>query len=116
MTLNTKLMLAGAAIALISGTSGALAQTQLTIESWRTDDLAIWQDKIIPAFEAANPDIKVTFSPTSPTEYNAALNAKLEGGSAGDIITCRPFDASLELFNKGQLASLNDLPGMENFS
>jgi hypothetical protein len=24
----------------------------LTIESWRNDDLAIWQDKIIPAFEA----------------------------------------------------------------
>src|SRR5512133_2057474 len=24
----------------------------LTIESWRNDDLSIWQDKIIPAFEA----------------------------------------------------------------
>ncbi len=55
-------------------------------------------------------------APTAPTEYNAALNAKLDAGSAGDLITCRPFDASLELFNKGHLASLNDLPGMENFS
>jgi raffinose/stachyose/melibiose transport system substrate-binding protein len=116
MTLQKRLLLTSAAIALVSGATGALAQTQLTIESWRTDDLAIWQDKIIPAFEAANPDIKVTFAPTAPTEYNAALNAKLDGGSAGDIITCRPFDASLELFNRGHLASLNDLPGMENFS
>ena len=116
MTLYKRMLLASAAIALVSGATGALAQTQLTIESWRTDDLAIWQDKIIPAFEAANPDIKVTFAPTAPTEYNAALNAKLDGGSAGDIITCRPFDASLELFNRGHLASLNDLAGMENFS
>ncbi len=115
--MNKHLMLATATIALLAGASQAFAQeVNLTIESWRTDDLAIWQDQIIPAFEAKHPGIKVTFAPTAPTEYNAALNAKLEGGSAGDIITCRPFDASLELFNKGQLASLNDLPGMDNFS
>jgi len=102
----------------ILGTAG-IAQAQdvsLTIESWRNDDLSIWKDKIIPAFEAKNPGIKVTFAPTAPTEYNAALNAKLDAGSAGDLITCRPFDASLELYNKKHLASLNDLPGMENFS
>jgi raffinose/stachyose/melibiose transport system substrate-binding protein len=39
----------------------------------------------------------------------------LEGGTAGDLITCRPFDASLSLFDKGYLADLTDLPGMENF-
>ena len=44
------------------------------------------------------------------------LNTKLQGGTAGDLITCRPFDASLELFQQGHLASLNDLSGMENFS
>ncbi|MCC2688249.1 MAG: sugar transporter substrate-binding protein [Rhizobiaceae bacterium] len=88
----------------------------LTIESWRNDDLAIWQEKLIPAFEKANPGIKVTFAPSAPTEYNAALNAKLDAGAAGDLITCRPFDASLELFNKGHLADLSSLPGMENFS
>jgi raffinose/stachyose/melibiose transport system substrate-binding protein len=88
----------------------------LTIESWRNDDLAIWQEKLIPAFEKANPGIKVTFAPSAPTEYNAALNAKLDAGAAGDLITCRPFDASLELFNKGHLADLSSLSGMENFS
>lgn len=102
----------------ILGTAGLAqaADVTLTVESWRNDDLAIWQEKIIPAFEAKNPGIKVVFAPTAPTEYNAALNAKLDAGSAGDLITCRPFDASLELFKKGNLASLNDLPGMENFS
>ena len=95
----------------------ALAEdVTLTIESWRNDDLSIWQEKIIPAFEAANPGIKVKFTPSAPAEYNAALNSKLEAGSAGDLITCRPFDASLALYDKGYLASLADLKGMSNFS
>ncbi|MBE7184020.1 MAG: carbohydrate ABC transporter substrate-binding protein [Methylobacterium mesophilicum] len=106
-----------AASTVLCGASLAFAQDKtLTIESWRNDDLSIWQEKLIPAFEKANPGIKVTFAPTAPTEYNAALNAKLDAGSAGDLITCRPFDASLDLFNKGQLADLTSLPGMENFS
>ncbi len=97
--------------------TGASAQTaNLTIESWRNDDLPIWQKKIIPAFEAKNPGIKVTFAPMAPTEYNSAVNAKLDAGTAGDLITCRPFDLSLAMFQKGQLASLNDLPGISNFS
>src|SRR5262245_25046153 len=41
----------------------------LTIESWRNDDLKIWSDSIIPAFEAKNPNIHVVFAPTAPTEY-----------------------------------------------
>ena len=105
-----------AALGLTTLAGGALAQTTITIESWRNDDANIWNEQIIPAFEAEHPDINVEFNPTAPTEYNAALNSRLEGGTAGDLITCRPFDASLDLFNKGYLAPLNDVPGMENFS
>ena len=97
--------------------SGAFAQdVTLTIESWRNDDLTLWQDVIIPAFEAENPGIKVVFSPSAPAEYNAVLNSKLDAGSAGDLITCRPFDASLALYDGGKLADLSDLPSMANFS
>jgi raffinose/stachyose/melibiose transport system substrate-binding protein len=111
------LALAGAATLAFSASAGiAVAQTNITIESWRNDDATIWNEKIIPAFEAANPDINVEFVATAPTEYNAALNSRLEGGTAGDIITCRPFDASLDLYTKGYLAPLNDLPGMSDFS
>ncbi|OJU48370.1 MAG: sugar ABC transporter substrate-binding protein [Mesorhizobium sp. 61-13] len=116
--MNTKLLTAillGSSVLCSAGAAFAQDAT-LTIESWRNDDLAIWQDKLIPAFEAKNPGIKVVFSPSAPTEYNAALNAKLDAGSAGDIITCRPFDASLDLYTKGKLADLTSLPGMENFS
>lgn len=89
---------------------------EVIIESWRNDDLSIWQDTIIPAFNAHYPNIEVTFAPSPPADYNGILNGKLEGGTAGDLITCRPFDASLDLFNEGYLESLNDLPGLENFS
>jgi raffinose/stachyose/melibiose transport system substrate-binding protein len=112
-----RLALTAAAVMALSAFSGiAYADTTLTIESWRNDDADLWTNKIIPAFEKEHPDIKVVFNPTAPTEYNAALNSRLAGGSAGDLITCRPFDASLDLFNKGYLTSVNDLPGMENFS
>ena len=107
-------LLVATALAGLAGAAHAEDVT-LTIESWRNDDLSIWKDKLIPAFEAKNPGIKVVFSPSAPTEYNAALNAKLESGSAGDLITCRPFDASLDLYKKGYLADISSNPGMENF-
>ena len=115
----TRTMLTGllAGSTMLGSAGLTLAQdVTLTIESWRNDDLSIWQEKLIPAFEAKNPGIKVVFSPSAPTEYNAALNAKLDAGSAGDLITCRPFDASLDLYTKGHLADLTSLPGMEGFS
>ncbi|MCF6272181.1 MAG: ABC transporter substrate-binding protein [Rhodobacteraceae bacterium] len=99
----------------VLGSFAAAQEVTLTIESWRNDDLTIWQDKLIPAFEAANPGIKVVFAPTAPAQYNSALNAKLEGGTAGDLITCRPFDGSLTLYDAGNLVDLKDLDAMDNF-
>ena len=110
----TKLLLTSA---LVTAATGAFAQdVTLTIESWRNDDLKLWQDVIIPAFEAENPGIKINFTPSAPAEYNAVLNSKLDAGSAGDLITCRPFDASLALYDAGHLADLSDLGAMANFS
>lgn len=112
---KSKLIGAMLATTLIAGTASAEDVT-LTIESWRNDDLAIWQDKIIPAFEATHPGIKLNFTPSAPAEYNAVLNSKLSAGSAGDIITCRPFDASLALFEAGHLADITAIDGMASFS
>ncbi|MBF9232691.1 extracellular solute-binding protein [Microvirga sp. BT350] len=113
---------AGQMLATVSVAAAAMAfanvagaQT-LTIESWRNDDADVWNSQIIPAFNKKYPNIKVQFKADPPTEYNAALNARLTGGTAGDLITCRPFDASLDLFKKGQLLPVNDVQGIENFS
>lgn len=106
---------ASVAVAALACANAASAQT-LTIESWRNDDADVWNNQIIPAFNKKFPNIKVQFKADPPTEYNAALNARLTGGTAGDLITCRPFDASLDLFKKGQLISVNEVKGIENFS
>ncbi|MGW9479875.1 ABC transporter substrate-binding protein [Saccharomonospora azurea] len=91
-------------------------QVTLVLESWRNDDLAIWEDVILPAFHEQHPNIRVTFQPTSPDEYDAALDAKLSGGTAGDLITCRPFDVALRLHEEGHLESLTDLKGLDAYS
>lgn len=88
----------------------------LVIESWRVDDKTTWETVVIPAFEKKNPGIHVKFSPTSPTEYDSSLMARLTGGTAGDLVACRPFDVSLALYRRGYLEKLNGKPGMENFS
>ncbi|MDD9921427.1 MAG: ABC transporter substrate-binding protein [Boseongicola sp.] len=114
--MKTKFTALALATTALVASNAAAQDVTITIESWRNDDLALWQDKIIPAFESENPGIKVIFSPSAPTEYNAVLNSKLDAGSAGDIITCRPFDASLALFEAGHLADLDDMDAMSNFS
>lgn len=104
------------ATTILASTAASAQDVTLTIESWRNDDLTLWQSVIIPAFEAENPGISVEFRPSAPAEYNAVLNSKLDAGSAGDLITCRPFDASLALYDAGHLADLSDLAAMESFS
>ena len=99
----------------LSGTAAA-EKSVISIESWRAEDQAIWDDLILPVFEAQYPDIDVEFKPTTATEYNAALNARLAGGTAGDIITCRPFDNALAMYDAGSLADIKSLEGLSNFS
>ncbi|MCB1353360.1 MAG: carbohydrate ABC transporter substrate-binding protein [Rhodobacteraceae bacterium] len=113
---QTGLKLALLGTTLLAAATAQAEDVTLNIESWRNDDLPIWQETIIPAFEASHPGIKLNFTPSAPAEYNAVLNSKLDAGSAGDLITCRPFDASLQLFQKGQLADLTNLDAMANFS
>jgi len=87
----------------------------LTIESWRSDDVGIWEEKIIPAFEKRHPNIKIKFAAEATKQYDKKLNGRLEAGTAGDIITCRPFDSSLKLYKEGHLLSLRKFKGMKNF-
>ncbi|MFT6642020.1 MAG: raffinose/stachyose/melibiose transport system substrate-binding protein, partial [Flavobacteriaceae bacterium] len=99
----------------ISGTAVAEV-TVISIESWRAEDQQLWDELILPVFEAQNPNIDVQFKPTTATEYNAALNARLAGGTAGDIITCRPFDNALAMYDAGSLEDIASLEGLANFS
>ncbi len=108
----TRSALGGLALAVAGG---AAAETTLKIESWRVDDKDLWEDTLIPAFEQSHPEIKLKFVPTTPTEYDSSVRARLEGNTGGDIITCRAFDQSLALYKRGHLMALNGKPGMEHF-
>ncbi|RZT09477.1 raffinose/stachyose/melibiose transport system substrate-binding protein [Duganella sp. CF402] len=101
-------------LALCSATA-ARAGT-LVIESWRVDDKTLWEKVLIPAFEKNHPGVDVKFAPTAPTEYDSSLAARLAGGTAGDLIACRPFDVSLSLYKKGHLEKLDGKAGMQNFA
>ncbi|MBQ0943619.1 extracellular solute-binding protein [Ideonella sp. 4Y16] len=114
--METLLMRTPLLATLLAATLLAPAQAgTLTIESWRVDDKALWESTLIPAFQRKHPGVEVKFAPTAPTEYDSSLSARLTGGTAGDLIACRPFDVSLALYKKGHLEKLDGRPGMENF-
>ncbi len=94
----------------------AAAGTTLVLDSWRDDDWAVWEETIIPAFEATHPGMRLQFRASAPTDYDAVLKERLAAGTAGDLITCRPFDVSLALYEAGHLVGLDDLEGMIHFS
>lgn len=117
MGIKTNLVLTGVMVGMAAlMPTFASADTSLRIESWRNDDLEIWSDKIIPAFNKMHPEITVVFEPSPPAEYTSSLNARLTGGTAGDLITCRPFDTSLKLYENGSLEGLSGLSGLDSFS
>mgnify|MGYP003875412539 CR=1 FL=1 len=104
------------ALAVALAATGQAAAATLTIESWRIDDKDLWEDVLIPAFNKSHPAIKVKFTPTSPTEYDSSVNARLTAGTAGDLITCRPFDVSLNLFKQGNLEDLSGQSSLNLFA
>ena len=75
----------------------------------------LWQKTLIPAFEKAHPEIKVTYQATDTNDYNAAIQLKVESGTGPDVIMCRPFDVNRAV--SGHLETdLNTVPmGPEGF-
>jgi raffinose/stachyose/melibiose transport system substrate-binding protein len=87
----------------------------LTLGSWRPEDVK-QMNHILAKFQESNPTISITYIPTTPAEYNAALEAQLAGGTAPDLFYLRSYAVSRKLFEQGYLASLDDLTGLrENF-
>ena len=86
---------------------GAIAQTQLSFWSWRTEDVAAYET-FIAAFEAENPDVRVTFTPYLNTEYNTILSTALQGGGGPDIVHLRAYGGMEPLANAGLIVRLDD--------
>ncbi|GAA4465152.1 ABC transporter substrate-binding protein [Phytohabitans houttuyneae] len=90
-------------------------KTVLTLGSWRTEDLTMWQDEILPVFEKANPTIDVRFNPINTNEYNAAIQSQVDGGTGPDLITCRPYDVNRAWIGKGYFEKLDGKPVLDKF-
>ena len=95
--------------------SAAAVAEELVLETWRVDDATLWKEQFLPRLQALHPEISVRLQPLRSAEYDQGLAKRLAEGQAGDLITCRPYDQSLQLFQQGHLLDLTDLPGMENF-
>src|SRR5690625_3439226 len=90
-------------------------EVELTIGSWRTEDVAQYE-KVIEKFNEKYPNIKLTFNPTKNTEYNTILNTALQAGEGPDIFHLRPYGAGIELGEAGYVEPINDLEGLDVFS
>ncbi len=114
-TLRTGLLL-GWSLCSAGAAMAAPDKTELRLESWRTDDQMFWEQKLLPEFHRRHPELQVNFAPENPLEYDSRLDAKLRYDSlldtkltsrkAGDLIFCRPFDGSVRLYERKQLAPL----------
>jgi raffinose/stachyose/melibiose transport system substrate-binding protein len=100
-------------IAACCGTSVVQSQT-LGFESWRDEDVSIWTDRVMPAFKHSTIELKY-FAETDPTKHDQRLIERLNIGRAGDLITCRPFDRSMDLFEKGHLLDITNMPELRRF-
>jgi raffinose/stachyose/melibiose transport system substrate-binding protein len=90
-------------------------KVEIVMGSWRTEDIEAW-DNILAVFEAANPDIDVKFEPSLNTNYDATVTSAVDAGTGPDLITCRPFDITLQWYQKGGLVDIKDIEGLSHFS
>lgn len=90
-------------------------EVTLVLGSWRTEDLAVWEDTILPVFEEQHPNIDVEFAPVNTNDYNAAIQSQIDGGTGPDLITCRPYDVNRAWIDKGYFESLAGAASIEGF-
>jgi raffinose/stachyose/melibiose transport system substrate-binding protein len=112
------LAVSGMALGLVGCASGAgddADTTTLTLATWRTEDTAMWEDEIIPAFEESHPGIKVEYQPTDTNDYNAAIQSQMAGGKGPDLLMCRPFDVNRAWIGDDYFADISDIDAVSKF-
>ncbi|MGO8694840.1 MAG: ABC transporter substrate-binding protein [Rectinemataceae bacterium] len=92
--------------------AAAQDKVQLTMGSWRADDVA-QMTQLLAAFNQKYPNIEIKFDPTNPPDYNAALRLQLQSGIGPDLMYARSYDTGLQLFKDGYFADVSSLPGLK---
>ena len=93
----------------------SLAEGELTMGSWRTDD-AEQVGALLAKYEELT-GVKIVFQPTTSTQYNATLRQQLDGGIGPDLFYSRSYATGAELDENGFNVVCTDSPGvMDNFT
>jgi raffinose/stachyose/melibiose transport system substrate-binding protein len=82
------------------------SQTTLDFWSWRTEDVAAYQ-QFIDEFQREHPEIAVTFTPYRNTEYNTIVSTALQGGGGPDIVHLRAYGGMEPLAEAGLIVPLD---------
>lgn len=92
-------------------------KVELTMASWRTDDVA-QMNKFMGLYTSqVAPNVTIAFQPINPPDYNATLRLQLESGTAPDLLYARSYGFGQDLFKSGYFADCSDIPGLkDNFS
>ncbi len=98
-----------------AGGGGDSDKINLTLGSWRTDDVA-QINALLEEYKKVAPNVNIEFQPTNPPDYNATLRLQLESGTGPDLMYARSYATGEQLFDDGYFADVTDLPGLqENF-
>ena len=94
----------------------AASTVELTMGTWRADDVAQLYN-MLAEYKNFAPNVNITIHAITPPEYNATLRTQLDSGTGPDIIYSRSYATGIELMEAGHFADCSDIPGLlENFS
>jgi raffinose/stachyose/melibiose transport system substrate-binding protein len=88
---------------------------ELKLETWRVEDVWVWENHLLPIFYQTPKSSPIEVSPSVPMDYDKLLLEGFEKGTAGDMVACRPFDRSFDLFEKGYLEDITHMPELRLF-
>lgn len=110
-----KLLALALALVMLALPTLVLADGELTMGSWRTDDVE-QVSALLAKYEELT-GVKIVFQPTTSTQYNATLRQQLDGGIGPDLFYSRTYTTGAELCENGFNVICDDIPGVkENFT
>jgi len=101
------LICSSASMLFAAGQSEKTEAVELDFSSWRTEDVAIYEE-LIAMFETENPGIKVTYKPYKTEEYQTVLAANFKGGTAADVIHLRAYGNFEQFAKPGYLMPITE--------
>lgn len=103
-------------LAILAVTSVFAQKTTINFWTWRPEDVETY-DKLIAAFEKANPGIDIVQTAHKSTDYNTILSAALAGGSGPDVFQSRAYGGLETFAQSGYLEPLEKwVPELKDFN